>query len=282
MRLLRHGERGLERPGLLDREGRIRDLSAIVPDLAGAVLSPDGLAALSRLDPDTLPVVDGATRLGPPVGGIGKIVGVGLNYRDHAVEVGLPLPTEPTLFLKAGTSLCGPDDDVAMPVGGRDLDWEVELAAVIGLPGAYIGERDAIGQVAGYCLAIDFSERHFQFHRGGQGFKGKSADGFGPLGPWLVPCAAMPDPDALALGLSVNGISRQRGSTRDMIFGIAALVSYVSRFMSLAPGDVILTGTPAGVGMGMKPPTYLRPGDRVEAGIDGLGAQRHLIRPPVI
>jgi len=275
MRLVRYGEPGRERPGLIDASDTVRDLSGVVPDIAGEALSPDSLARLARLDPAALPAPPNPGRLGPPLTGIGKIIGVGLNYRDHAEECRLPLPSEPTLFLKATSALSGPHDDVPMPLDGRDLDWEVELAVVIGRPGVYIGERDALDHVAGYCVGIDFSERDFQFRRGGQGFKGKSADGLGPLGPWLVPSSAVPDPSGLSLRLSVNGEKRQDGRTADMLFPVPQLIAYVSRFMSLQAGDVILTGTPAGVGMGQTPPTYLRVGDTVEATIDGLGTQRH-------
>ncbi|MDB5511371.1 MAG: 2-hydroxyhepta-2,4-diene,7-dioate isomerase [Enterovirga sp.] len=280
MRFLRHGPPGLEKPGLLDVSGTVRDLSAHIPDLAGRHLAREGLRALAALDPAGLPAV-APERLGPPVAGIGKIIGVGLNYRDHAEEIGAAVPTEPTLFLKATTSLAGPDDPVVMPVGGRDLDWEVELAVVIGRPGVYLAEADALGHVAGYALGIDFSERQFQFHRGGQGFKGKSADSFGPLGPWFLPADAVGDPAALTMTLSVNGEVRQNGRCRDMIFSVAQLVSYASRFMSLRPGDVILTGTPAGVAMSGTGPGYLKPGDAVEASIPGLGTQRHRVAPPV-
>jgi 2-keto-4-pentenoate hydratase/2-oxohepta-3-ene-1,7-dioic acid hydratase in catechol pathway len=208
---------------------------------------------------------------------VGKIVGVGLNYRDHAAETGLPLPKEPTLFLKATSALCEADADLVMPREAGSVDWEVELAVVIGAPGAYIAEADALGHVAGYCIGIDFSERDFQFNRGGQGFKGKSADTFGPLGPWLASREEVPDPQNLALRLSVNGALRQDGNTRDMIFSVAQLVSYISKFMSLQAGDVILTGTPAGVGLGHKPPRYLKPGDVVTASIAGLGEQTHRV-----
>lgn len=210
---------------------------------------------------------------------VGKIVGVGLNYRDHAAETGLALPKEPTLFLKATSALCGPNDEVAIPRDSKGIDWEVELGVVIGTPGVYIDERAALDHVAGYILGIDFSERDFQFNRAGQGFKGKSCDTFAPLGPWLATREEIPDPQALGLRLSVNGVEKQNGSTRDMIFSVAELVAYISRFMSLQPGDVILTGTPAGVGLGAKPPTYLQVGDIVTASIDGLGEQRHLIVP---
>ncbi len=208
---------------------------------------------------------------------VGKIIGVGLNYRDHAEETGLALPKEPTLFLKATSALCGPNDDLVMPRDAKSVDWEVELGVVIGKPGVYIAEREALDHVLGYVLSIDFSERDFQFNRGGQGFKGKSADTFAPLGPWLATRDEIPDPQNLALRLSVNGVAKQNGSTRDMIFPVATLVSYISRFMSLQAGDVILTGTPAGVGFGQKPPAYLKPGDVVTASIDGLGEQTHRV-----
>ena len=208
---------------------------------------------------------------------VGKIIGVGLNYRDHAEETGLPLPKEPTLFLKATSALCGANDDVVIPRDSKGIDWEVELGVVIGKAGVYIAEDDALDHVAGYCVGIDFSERDFQFNRGGQGFKGKSADTFAPLGPWLASRAEIADPQTLGLRLSVNGVVKQNGNTRDMIFSVAQLVSYISRFMSLQPGDVILTGTPAGVGLGHKPPIYLKPGDVVTAGIEGLGEQRHKV-----
>ena len=228
-----------------------------------------------RYRPDeSAPIADGETF---DLRTIGKIIGVGLNYRDHAEETGLALPKEPTLFLKATSALCGPNDDLVMPRDAKSVDWEVELGVVIGKPGVYIAERDALDHVLGYVLGIDFSERDFQFNRGGQGFKGKSADTFAPLGPWLATRDEIPDPQNLALRLSVNGVVKQNGSTRDMIFPVAALVSYISRFMSLQAGDVILTGTPAGVGLGQKPPTYLKPGDVVTASIDGLGEQTHRV-----
>jgi len=276
MRLVRFGQPSLEKPGLLEADGRVRDLAAIIGDVAGDALSPDGLDRIARLDPAGLPLVSGAPRLGPPVGGIGKIVGVGLNYRDHAAEAGMKVPTEPTLFLKATSALAGPADDLVIPREGRSVDWEVELAVVIGSPGVYIAEADAMSHVAGFCVGIDFSEREFQFNRGGQGFKGKSADTFAPLGPWVVRADDV-DPQDLTMRLAVNGAVRQHGTTRDMIFSVAELVSYISRFMSLQAGDVILTGTPAGVGMGMNPKTWLKAGDEVEATIDGLGTQTHRV-----
>jgi 2-keto-4-pentenoate hydratase/2-oxohepta-3-ene-1,7-dioic acid hydratase in catechol pathway len=268
------------RPGLLDGDGGIRDLSGVVPDLAGAALLADGLAELERLDPEALPRAPRDVRLAAPIGGIGKIIGVGLNYRDHAAECGLALPNEPTLFLKATSALSGPDDPVVMPRDAKSLDWEVELGVVIGEGGVYIDEAEALDRVAGYCLGVDFSERDFQFNRGGQGFKGKSADTFAPLGPWFVTRAAVPDPQDLVLRLEVDGVVRQEGTTADMIFCVAYLVSYVSRFMSLQPGDVILTGTPAGVGMGGKPPNYLQPGQEVVASAEPLGRQAHRVVAP--
>jgi 2-keto-4-pentenoate hydratase/2-oxohepta-3-ene-1,7-dioic acid hydratase in catechol pathway len=276
MRLVRYGDAGAEGPGLLDDAGQLRDVSRAIDDVAGEALAPDALAQLRGVPAGEFPIVPDNSRLGPPVAGIGKIVGVGLNYRDHAAEAKMPVPTEPTLFLKATSALCGPDDDTIIPREATSVDWEVELGVVIGLPGVYISERDALAHVAGYCVGIDFSEREFQFNRGGQGFKGKSADSFAPLGPWLVTADAI-DPQNLALRLSVNGVGRQDGNTRDMIFPVAALIAYISRFMSLQAGDVILTGTPAGVGMGMAPKTYLKPGDVVEATIAGLGTQRHRV-----
>ncbi|MGE0718931.1 MAG: fumarylacetoacetate hydrolase family protein [Alphaproteobacteria bacterium] len=276
MRLLRYRHAEGFRPGLLDAAGTIRDLSGHVPDIGGDVLSPAGLARVAALDPATLSAVPEAA-LGPPIAGIGKIIGVGLNYRDHAAETGLALPKEPTLFLKATSALAGPADPTPMPRGAKAMDWEVELGVVIGDAAAYVPIETAMDHVAGYVLGIDFSERDFQFNRGGQGFKGKSADGFAPLGPWLVTSDAVPDAGDLRLRLWVNGTLRQDGTTRELIFPVSELVSYISGFMSLQPGDVILTGTPAGVGLGMKPPAYLAAGDEVVAEINGLGRQAHRI-----
>ena len=275
MRLARCGAPGAERPALIDAAGNPRDLSAIIEDISGEAISPHGLRRLRAVAAADLPVLPAQQRYGPPVAGIGKIIGVGLNYRDHAAECNLQLPDEPTLFLKATSALCGPTDPLLAPRGFSKLDWEVELGVVIGTAGAYIAERDAPAHVAGYCLGVDFSEREFQFNRGGQGFKGKSADSFAPLGPWLVTADDLTQPQALRLHLSVNGVPRQSGTSAEMIFSIPALIAYISTFMSLQPGDVILTGTPAGVGMGAVPPHYLQPGDRVEAAIDGLGVQLH-------
>ena len=277
MRLLRYGVSGAEKPGLVDKSGRLRDLSGTIADIAGDVLTPDGLAKLAKLKPENLPEVGGKPRLGPPLARIGKIIGVGLNYSDHAKEVGLPLPKEPTLFLKATSSLAGPTDDLRMPRDGVKLDWEVELGVVIGQGGVYISETAAMDHVAGYCLGIDFTEREFQYNRGGQGFKGKSSDTFGPLGPWLVTRDEIADPHELKLHLTVNGVTRQNGNTSNMIYSVGELVSYCSRFMSLQTGDVILTGTPAGVAKREVLGDFLKPGDEVIATIDGLGEQRHRV-----
>jgi 2-keto-4-pentenoate hydratase/2-oxohepta-3-ene-1,7-dioic acid hydratase in catechol pathway len=276
--LLRYGPKGSEKPGVLDAQGGVRDLSNTVADLGGNALLPARLERLAGLTLDDLPDVASPARFGPPVAGIGKIIGVGLNYRDHAAETKLPLPKEPTLFLKPTSALAGPSDDVLIPRDSGGIDWEIELGVVIGQAGVYIAENAAMDHVAGYCIGIDFSEREFQFNRGGQGFKGKSSDTFAPLGPWLVTTDEVPDPHALALRLAVNGTVRQDGHTREMIFSVPELVSYISRFMSLQPGDVILTGTPAGVGLGQTPPAYLNAGDEVVATIDGLGEQRHRVQ----
>jgi 2-keto-4-pentenoate hydratase/2-oxohepta-3-ene-1,7-dioic acid hydratase in catechol pathway len=277
MRLVRFGAKGSELPGVVDAAGRLRSLVGVSGALAGDILSPSGLERIRKMSADLLPLVEGDPRLGPPIAGIGKIIGVGLNYRDHAEECALPLPSEPTLFLKATSALAGPRDMLVVPRGAQCVDWEVELGVVIGVGGVYIDEAKAIEHIAGYCVGIDFSERDFQFKRGGQGFKGKSADSFAPLGPWLVTQDEVPDPHRLRLRLSVNEIERQNGTTGDMIFSVPQLVSYASQFMSLQPGDVILTGTPAGVGMGRDPKVYLRPGDEVRATIEGLGAQLHRV-----
>lgn len=278
MKLLRWGAAGAERPGLLDRDGRIRDLSGVVPDIAGLVLSEPGLAALRALDASRLPAVAGTPRLGCPVGGVGKVVAIGLNYADHAAEANMPLPKEPVVFMKAVTCLAGPDDPVPFPPGATKLDWEVELGVVIGSRARYVAEADALAHVAGYCVFNDVSERAWQLERGGQWMKGKSHDGFGPCGPWLVTRDEVPDPQALALGLSVNGRSFQRSNTAHMIFGVANVVAYVSRMMTLMPGDIIATGTPAGVGLGQKPQqVFLKPGDVMELEIERLGRQRQVV-----
>ncbi len=273
MKLLRYGPAGAEKPGLLDAQGRIRDLSGIVDDIAGATLLPDGLARLRATDPASLPVVEGHPRLGPCVAGIGKFVCIGLNYADHAAESGHPVPDEPVIFMKATSAVCGPDDAVEIPRGSEKTDWEVELGVVIGKPAKHVDEAQALEHVAGYCVINDVSERSFQIERGGQWTKGKSCDTFGPIGPWLATPDEVPDPQDLAMWLEVDGKRYQDGSTRTMVFGVAFLVSYLSRFMSLWPGDVISTGTPPGVGLGQKPPVYLRPGQTIRLGIDGLGEQ---------
>ncbi len=274
MKLLRYGPKGQEKPGMLDAEGRVRSLEGVVPDIAGeAVLGPAGLDRLRALDPASLPSVEGNPRLGPCVAGIGKFVCIGLNYADHAAESGLKVPPEPVVFMKATSAVCGPNDDVEIPRGSEQTDWEVELAVVIGKPAKYVEEGRALEHVAGYCVVNDVSERDFQTKRSGQWTKGKSHDTFGPMGPWLVTGDEVPDPNDLAMWLEVDGHRYQDGSTRTMVYGVAFLVSYLSRFMSLQPGDVISTGTPPGVGMGQKPPVYLRPGQTVRLGIAGLGEQ---------
>lgn len=274
MKLVRHGAAGQERPGLIDAEGRLRDLTGIVPDIAGTALLPDSLDRLKAIDPASLPLVEGNTRLGACVGSVGKLVCVGLNYSDHAAESGLPVPSEPVLFMKATSSIVGPNDDVEIPRGSKKTDWEVELGIVIGKPAKYVSEEDALSHVAGYCVINDVSEREFQIERGGQWDKGKGCDTFGPMGPWLVTADEVADPQDLHMWLEVDGKRFQDGSTRTMIFGVAHLVSYISQFMSLQPGDVISTGTPPGVGLGQKPPLYLTPGQTMRLGIQGLGEQR--------
>jgi ureidoglycolate lyase len=277
MKLLRYGPKGAEKPGMLDAEGRIRDLSGVVADIAGEALEPAGLAKLAALDAGQLPLVEGPVRYGPCVGRVGKFMCIGLNYADHAAESNLPIPQEPILFMKATSAVNGPNDGVLIPRGSEKTDWEVELGVVIGSHAKYVSEAEALDHVAGYCVINDYSERAFQQERGGQWTKGKSSDTFGPIGPWLVTCDEVADPQNLHMWLKVNGESRQDGSSKTMIFGVATLVSYLSQFMSLEPGDVISTGTPPGVGMGMKPPVYLRPGDVVELGIEGLGEQRQVL-----
>ncbi len=273
MKLLRYGDAGQEKPGLLDSEGRLRDLSRHIDDIRGTILLPDSLARLRALDASLLPEVAGAPRIGPCVGQVGKLVGVGLNYRDHALESGMPIPAEPVLFFKATSAICGPGDDVEIPLGAEKTDWEVELGAVIGKPAKYVNAEQALDHVAGYCVVNDISERAFQLERGGQWDKGKGCDTFAPIGPWLVTADEVPDPQSLDLWLEVDGRQCQNGNTRNMIFGVAQLVSYISRFMSLQPGDIITTGTPAGVGLGRKPPLYLRTGQTMRLGVSGLGEQ---------
>ena len=274
MKLLRYGEAGAEKPGLLDGDGQIRDLSGEVADIAGATLSPEGLARIAALDPASLPLVEGNPRLGPCVAGTGKFICIGLNYADHAAESGMPVPPEPVIFMKATSAICGPNDPIVIPRGSVKTDWEVELAVIIGKRAKYVSEAEAMGYVAGYAITNDVSERDFQLERAGQWTKGKSCDNYGQIGPWLVTPDDVADPQDLAMWLKVNGETKQDGSTRTMVYGVAHLVSYLSRFMSLQPGDVISTGTPPGVGMGQKPPRYLRAGDVVELGIAGLGSQR--------
>ena len=277
MKLLRYGDAGAEKPGLLDPDGMIRDLSGVVADIAGPALAPDSLAMLAALDPAALPLVDPAVRIGPCVGGSGKFVCIGLNFADHAAELGMDLPTEPVIFLKATSAICGPNDPIVLPRGSQKCDWEVELAIVIGKAAKYVTEAEAMDHVAGLTVTNDLTERSFQFDRGGQWTKGKSCDGFGPLGPWLVTPDEIPDLRDLPMELRVNGEAMQQGSTRTMVFGVAEVVSYLSQFMTLHPGDVISTGTPPGVGMGHKPPRFLAAGDVVEAGIEGIGRQRQRV-----
>ncbi|UPG73888.1 fumarylacetoacetate hydrolase family protein [Roseomonas gilardii subsp. gilardii] len=277
MKLVRFGSPGAEKPGLVDAEGRIRDLSAVVPDIAGPVLSRDGLARLRGLRPTDLPLAPEGARLGACVAGTGNFIAVGLNYADHAAESGMAVPTEPVLFNKAPSCIVGPDDTVLLPPGSTKSDWEVELAVVIGERASYVSEAEALDYVAGYCVCNDVSEREYQLERGGQWTKGKGCPTFGPLGPWLVTKDEIADPQDLRMTLSVNEETVQDGSTRTMVFQVPFLVSYISRFMMLLPGDVITTGTPPGVGMGMKPPRYLRDGDTMRVEIQGLGVQRQRV-----
>jgi len=273
MKLLRYGAKGQEQPGLLDRDGRIRSLAGVVADIAGSALTREGLDRVRALDPASLPLVEGQPRLGACVGDIGKFICIGLNYADHAAESGLQVPPEPVIFMKATSAVCGPDDPVEIPRGSEKTDWEVELGVVIGTGGRYIAEADALAHIAGYCVVNDVSERAFQAERSGQWTKGKSHDTFGPIGPWLVTTDEVPDPQDLPMWLEVDGHRYQDGSTRTMVYKVPFLVSYLSQFMSLQPGDVISTGTPPGVGMGQKPPRYLRPGQTMRLGIRGLGEQ---------
>lgn len=274
MKLLRHGPRGAEKPGLMAADGTIRDLTGLVPDIGGAVLSDTGLAMLRAVDPASLPIVDPATRLGPCVAGTGKFICIGLNYSDHAAETGAKVPPEPIIFMKATSAICGPNDPIVIPRGSVKTDWEVELAVIIGKTAKYVTEAEALSHVAGYAVTNDVSERAFQTERSGQWTKGKSCDNFGQIGPWLVTRDEVADPQALEMWLTVDGQTMQKGSTRTMVYGVKHLVSYLSQFMTLHPGDVISTGTPPGVGLGMKPPRYLKPGEVVELGIEGLGRQR--------
>ncbi|WER46079.1 fumarylacetoacetate hydrolase family protein [Cupriavidus sp. WKF15] len=278
MKLVRTGQPGAERPGLIDAQGKVRDLSGVVADISASQLSPEALARLAQVDAGTLPVVEGA-RFGVPWTGIGKIIAIGLNYADHAAEAGMPIPAEPIVFLKANSSLNGPDDDVMLPYRSQKSDWEVELGVVIGTTARNVSREDALSHVAGYCVVNDVSEREFQIERGGTWDKGKGCDTFCPVGPWLVTRDEVPDPQALGLWLEVNGERVQKGSTATMVFDVATLVSYVSRFMTLQPGDLIATGTPPGVGMGFKPPRFLKAGDTMRLGIEGLGVQAQKVVP---
>ena len=277
MKLVRYGRPGREKPGMIDGDGKLRDLSSVIDDIVPAHLSDKALAKLSRIKPATLPLVRGKPRYGVPVSGIGKIVAIGLNYADHAAESGLPIPKEPIVFMKAITCLNGPDDDVMLPKDVSKGDWEVELGVVIGTKAQYVSERAALSHVAGYCIVNDVSERAFQAERGGTWDKGKGCDTFGPVGPWLVTRDEVPNPQRLDMWLDLNGERRQTGNTKTMIFSVAKIISYVSRFMTLMPGDVIATGTPPGVGMGMKPQRFLAPGDEMHLGIAGLGEQRQKV-----
>lgn len=274
MKLLRFGPKGQEKPGIVDAQGIVRDLSGIVDDIAGDVLGDQGLAAIAAIDLSTLPAIN-VERYGPCVGQVGKFICIGLNYSDHATESGLDVPPEPVLFAKATSAICGPNDAIEIPRGSTATDWEVELGVVIGKHAKYVDEANALDHVAGYCVINDISERDFQIKRSGQWVKGKSADTFGPIGPWLVTRDEVPDPQDLSMYLDVNGTRMQDGNTGTMAYGVAYVVSYLSQFMSLQPGDIISTGTPPGVGMGQKPdPVYLKPGDTMELGIAGLGVQR--------
>ncbi len=274
MKLVRFGTAGAERPGLIDTEGQIRDLSGHVADISGSALTPEGLARLAAIDPASLPLVKDGVRYGPCVAGVGKFLCIGLNYSDHAAESGMTVPPEPVLFAKATSAIVGPDDNVAIPRGSTKTDWEVELGIVIGTPAKYVGEAEAEAHIAGYCVINDVSEREYQLERHGTWDKGKGCDTFGPIGPWLVTRDEIADPCDLAMWLEVNGHRYQSGSTGTMVYKPAFLVSYLSQFMTLHTGDIISTGTPPGVGMGQKPPVYLKAGDVMALGIEGLGAQR--------
>ncbi len=277
MKLLRYGNPGEEKPGLLDSQNKLRDLSGLIADVAGPALLPESIERLRKVDPSTLPLVSGTPRLGPCVGKVGKIVCAGLNYSDHAAESGMAVPKEPILFMKATSAISGPNDDIVIPRGAEKTDWEVELGVVIGKTAKSVSEADALSHVAGYCVVNDVSERAFQLEGTGQWLKGKSADTFAPIGPWLVTADEVPDSGNLDLWLDVDGTRRQNGSTKTLIFNVPYLVSYISRFMSLQPGDIIATGTPPGVGHGQKPPVYLRAGSDVRLGVQGLGEQRQRV-----
>jgi 2-keto-4-pentenoate hydratase/2-oxohepta-3-ene-1,7-dioic acid hydratase in catechol pathway len=279
MKLVRYGKPGQEKPGLIDSEGRLRDLSAVIEDIGPEQLGDAALARLRKLKTDQLPAVKGSPRVGCPVAGVGKFIAIGLNYADHAAEAGMPIPAEPIVFMKATSCIQGPNDPVMLPKGSRKTDWEVELGVVIGTKARYVSQKDALSFVAGYCAVNDISERAFQIERGGTWDKGKGCDTFGPIGPWLVTRDEIANPQRLGMWLDLNGQRVQSGNTRTMIFGVAKVVSYVSQFMTLLPGDVITTGTPPGVGMGMKPPVFLKRGDVLTLGVEGLGTQRQLVEP---
>jgi 2-keto-4-pentenoate hydratase/2-oxohepta-3-ene-1,7-dioic acid hydratase in catechol pathway len=273
MKLLRYGTPGQEKPGLLDKTGQIRDLSAAIPDISGDTITPQSLQRLQSLDPAKLPTVSGSPRLGPCISRVGKFLCIGLNYSDHAAEAGMKPPAEPVVFMKATSAITGPNDNVVIPRTSVKSDWEVELGVIIGSQTKYVSESEALNHVAGYCVVNDLSERTFQLEGTGQWVKGKSADTFGPIGPWLVTRDEVPDPQNLQMWLKINGHPFQNGNTKTMIFSVAHIVAYLSRFMSLQPGDIISTGTPPGVGMGQKPPKYLQSGDKIELGVQGLGEQ---------
>ncbi|WP_027328130.1 fumarylacetoacetate hydrolase family protein [Marinimicrobium agarilyticum] len=280
MKLLRYGEPGQERPGLLDKDGTLRDLSSLVDDIAGAALGDAELTRIRDCNPQDLPAVPGNPRLGPCVGRVGKFICIGLNYVDHCEETGQAVPPEPVIFMKATSAICGPDDGILTPRGSEKLDWEVELGVVIGREAKYVSEQEAEDYIAGYCVVHDVSEREFQLERGGQWDKGKGCDTFGPIGPWLVTRDEVPNPLELGIWLEVNDKRYQDSSTSNMVFNPRQLVAYLSQFMSLQPGDIISTGTPPGVGLALKPPVYLKPGDRVRLGVDGLGEQNQTVLPP--
>lgn len=277
MKLVRYGRPGKEKPGLIDADQKLRDLSAIIPDINAAILSPAGLARLAKIKPAKLPLVRGKPRFGVPIAQVSKFIAIGLNYADHAAESGMPIPKEPVVFMKAVSCLSGANDDVMLPKGSTKVDWEVELGIIIGSRASYVSEKNALDYVAGYCIVNDVSERAFQLERGSQWDKGKGCDTFGPVGPWLVTRDEVPNPHKLAMWLDIDGERMQSGSTRTMIFSVAKIVSYLSRFMTLMPGDIITTGTPPGVGMGMQPQRFLVKGETMRLGIEGLGEQQQRV-----
>jgi 2-keto-4-pentenoate hydratase/2-oxohepta-3-ene-1,7-dioic acid hydratase in catechol pathway len=279
MKLVRYGKPGKEKPGLIDAQGKLRDLSAVIPDVCPDQLGDVALAKLARLNPEKLPLVRGKPRMGCPVSGVSKFIAIGLNYADHAAEAGMPIPAEPIVFTKAISCIQGPDDPVMLPKGSKKTDWEVELGVVIGKRARYVSQKDALTHVAGYCTINDISEREYQLERGGTWDKGKGCDTFGPIGPWLVTRDEVPNPQKLDLWLELNGQRIQNGNTKTMVFSVAKIISYLSQFMTLMPGDVITTGTPPGVGMGMKPQVFLKPGDTLVAGVAGMGEQRQTVVP---